>query len=91
MGASYAQSIIGATEKRRERGAGVAVIGGIGGFGLGRAGRWGVYQDWVEGGGGVLGVDAHGVKCQVGGACRKLFIFGFFSASPKNPASRFFR
>lgn len=40
------QSIIGATEKRRESGAGVAVIGGIGGSEMGGAGRWGVYQDW---------------------------------------------
>ena len=42
----YVQSIIGATEKRRESGAGVAVIGGIGGSEMGGAGRWGVYQDW---------------------------------------------
>ena len=34
------QSIIGATEKRRESGAGVAVIGGIGVSGMGEAGRW---------------------------------------------------
>lgn len=33
------QSIIGATEKRRESGAGVAVIGDIGGSGLDGAGR----------------------------------------------------
>jgi len=37
---------MGATEKRRESGAGVAVIGGIGGSEMGEAGRWGVYQDW---------------------------------------------
>jgi hypothetical protein len=43
------QSIIGATEKRRESGAGVAVIGGIGVSGMGEAGRWGVYQDWACG------------------------------------------
>jgi hypothetical protein len=43
----YIQSIIGATEKRRESGAGVAVIGGIGVSGVGEAGRWGVYQDWA--------------------------------------------
>lgn len=36
----YAQSIIGATEKRRESGAGVAVIGDIGGSGMGKAGMW---------------------------------------------------
>lgn len=42
----YAQSIIGATEKRRESRAGVAVIGGIGGSEMGEAGRRGVYQDW---------------------------------------------
>jgi len=41
------QSIMGATEKRRESGAGVAVIGGIGGSEMGGASRrWGVYQDW---------------------------------------------
>jgi len=38
---------MGATEKRRESGAGVAVIGGIGGSEMGGASRrWGVYQDW---------------------------------------------
>lgn len=37
----YAQSIMGATLKRRESVAGVAVIGGIVGSGLGGAGRWG--------------------------------------------------
>ena len=36
---------MGATEKRRESGAGVAVIGGIGAE-MGEAGRRGVYQDW---------------------------------------------
>ena len=41
MAEYYAQSIIGATEKRRESGAGVAVIGGIGGSEMGEAGRWG--------------------------------------------------
>jgi hypothetical protein len=35
----YVQSIMGATEKRRESGAGVAGIGDIGGSGLGGAGR----------------------------------------------------
>lgn len=40
---------MGATEKRRESGAGVAVIGGIGVSGMGEAGRWGVYQDWACG------------------------------------------
>jgi hypothetical protein len=40
---------MGATEKRREIGAGVAVIGGIGVSGMGEAGRWGVYQDWACG------------------------------------------
>jgi|GEM_PF-5966746 len=40
------QSIIGATEKRRESGAGVAVIGGIGGLeSVGR--KTGVYQEWI--------------------------------------------
>ena len=36
------RSIIGATEKRRESGAGVTVIGDIGGSGLGGARRTGV-------------------------------------------------
>lgn len=40
---------MGATEKRRESGAGAAVIGDIGDSGLGGAGRWGVYQDWAIG------------------------------------------
>jgi len=40
------QSIIGATEKRRESRVGVAVIGGIGDSEMGEAGRWGVYQEW---------------------------------------------
>lgn len=40
---------MGATEKRRESGAGVAVIRGIGVSGMGEAGRWGVYQDWACG------------------------------------------
>jgi hypothetical protein len=39
----YAQSIMGATEKRRESGAGVAVIRGIGVSGMGEAGRWGEF------------------------------------------------
>jgi hypothetical protein len=45
----YVQSIIGATEKRRESGAGVAGIGDIGGSGLSGARRMGVYQDWEKG------------------------------------------
>lgn len=43
----YAQSIIGATEKRRESGAGVAVIGGIGGLESMGLGGGGVYQEWA--------------------------------------------
>lgn len=39
------QSIIGATEKRRESGAGVAVIGGIGGTESVWLGGGGVYQE----------------------------------------------
>jgi hypothetical protein len=39
----YIQSIIGATEKRRESGAGVAVIRGIGVSGMGEAGRRGEF------------------------------------------------
>jgi hypothetical protein len=34
---------MGATEKRRESGAGVAVIRGIGVSGMGEAGRWGEF------------------------------------------------
>jgi len=49
----YAQSIIGATEKRRESGAGVAMIGDIGGSGLGGAGRWGSLSGMVRWGSGA--------------------------------------
>ncbi|PWE46659.1 hypothetical protein C9I49_06890 [Pseudomonas prosekii] len=42
---NYVQSIIGATEKRRDSGAGVAVIGGIGIWDWGMAERRAVYQD----------------------------------------------
>lgn len=45
LAVSYAQSIIGATEKRRDSGAGVAVIGGIGIWDWGMAERRAVYQD----------------------------------------------
>lgn len=41
LGVRSVRSIIGATEKRRESGAGVVVIGGIGGSRLGVAGRFG--------------------------------------------------
>lgn len=40
----FAQSIIGATEKRRESGAGVAVIGGIGASGN----RWGEGREFIR-------------------------------------------
>ena len=43
------RSIIGATEKRRESGAGVAEIGDIGGSGLGGAGRWGSLSGMGDG------------------------------------------
>jgi hypothetical protein len=46
----YVQSIIGATEKRRESGAGVAVIGDIGGSELGEAGEAGSLSGLAKGG-----------------------------------------
>ena len=49
------RSIIGATEKRRESGAGVAVIGGIGGTESVWLGGGGVYQEWRGGAWGASG------------------------------------
>lgn len=46
MGDSYVQSIIGATEKRRESGAGVALVTDMGDLESVRLGGGGVYQDW---------------------------------------------
>ncbi|ROO03844.1 hypothetical protein BK673_24510 [Pseudomonas fluorescens] len=45
----YVQSIMGATEKRRESGAGVAGIGDIRGTESVWLGGGGVYQEWEEG------------------------------------------
>ncbi|MGH8351800.1 MAG: hypothetical protein ACRES5_35435, partial [Pseudomonas sp.] len=42
----YIQSIIGATEKRRESGAGVAVVTDMGDLESVRLGGGGVYQEW---------------------------------------------
>lgn len=49
MVAGYIQSIIGATEKRRESGAGVALAADIGNLESVRLGGGGVYQDWGDG------------------------------------------
>jgi hypothetical protein len=43
----YIQSIIGATEKRRANGAGVALVTDIGDLESVRLGGGGVYQDWL--------------------------------------------
>jgi hypothetical protein len=45
----YVQSIIGATEKRRESGAGVAVVTDMGDLESVRLGGGGVYQEWADG------------------------------------------
>lgn len=50
MADRYIQSIIGATEKRRESGAGVALDTDIGDLESVRLGGGGVYQDWGCGG-----------------------------------------
>jgi hypothetical protein len=77
------QSIIGATEKRRESGAGVAVIGGIGVSGMGEAGRWGVYQDWACGAQMSLAEVVERMSTGTGGIER-------LGTRPANWVSRFF-
>jgi len=57
---------MGATEKRRESGAGVAVIGDIGGSGLGGAGRWGSLSGMV----GWVWRDLNGVQTENAFLCR---------------------